>query len=80
MHQRRKNSWTLALKKAGLRYRKPYTTRHTFAAWMLLFKPPLQVCALMGHSSKKMVYEVYGSYVDGLEEEQAQIRSYLGEA
>jgi len=75
----RKNSWTSALKRAGVPYRKPYTMRHTFAAWMLLIgKPPLEVVALMGHSSKKMVYETYGKFVKGLEKEKEEIRAYLG--
>jgi len=75
----RKNSWTSALKRAGVSYRKPYTMRHTFAAWMLLVgKPPLEVVALMGHSSKKMVYETYGKFVKGLEIEKEEIKAYMG--
>lgn len=33
---------------------------------------------LMGHGSKKMVYEVYGEYIDGLEEDACKILEYFG--
>ena len=32
----------------------------------------------MGHSSKKMIYDVYGNYVDGLEEDAGKILEYFG--
>jgi len=32
----------------------------------------------MGHSSRKIVYEVYGNYVDGLEKDAGQISDYFG--
>jgi integrase len=32
----------------------------------------------MEHSSKKMVYEVYGNYVEGLEEDAGRILEYFG--
>jgi integrase len=32
----------------------------------------------MGHGSKKMVYEVYGQYVEGLEQYMGKIREYYG--
>lgn len=32
----------------------------------------------MGHASKQMVYEVYGNYVEGLEEDAAGILNYFG--
>ncbi len=34
---------------------------------------------LMGHASKQMVYEVYGNYVEGLEEDAELIFEYFGE-
>ena len=33
---------------------------------------------LMGHGSKKMVYEVYGDYIEGLEEDAWKILAYFG--
>jgi integrase len=32
----------------------------------------------MGHSSKKMIYEVYGNYVEGLEKDTGKILEYFG--
>ena len=32
----------------------------------------------MGHGSKKMVYEVYGKYVEGLETDAGNILGYFG--
>jgi len=32
----------------------------------------------MGHASKKMIYEVYGRYVEGLEKDRLQILGYFG--
>ncbi|GAB4271370.1 MAG: hypothetical protein Kow0092_26100 [Deferrisomatales bacterium] len=40
---------------------------------------PRAWCASRGHGSKQMVYEVYGEYVEGLEQDAEAIRSYLGE-
>jgi len=75
----RKNAWTTALKKAGIKYRVPYSTRHTFAAWALtLNMNPNKLVNLMGHGSKKMVYEVYGRYVDDLETDAGKILEYFG--
>jgi integrase len=33
----------------------------------------------MGHASKQMVFEVYGNYVEGLEEDAEQIFEYFGQ-
>lgn len=75
----RKNQWTTALKKAGIAYKVPYTTRHTFAAWALALRmDPNKLVNLMGHGSKEMVYEVYGNYVEGLETDAGKILEYFG--
>ncbi|WP_052263395.1 tyrosine-type recombinase/integrase [Geobacter pickeringii] len=71
--------WTRALAKAGVKYRKPYTTRHTFAAWALAIRTDQnRVVNLMGHASKQMIYEVYGRYVEGLEKDRLKILAYFG--
>ena len=76
----RQNPWTTAFKKAGLDYKVPYTTRHSFAAWALtLGMDPNRLVSLMGHGSKQMIYEVYGKYVEGLEEDREKILAYFGE-
>jgi integrase len=75
----RKNPWTRALRKAGISYRVPYTSRHTFAAWALVAgMNPEKLVDLMGHSTKKMVYETYGKYVGGLETDGGMIKAYFG--
>lgn len=75
----RKNPWTTALKRAGIDYRVPYSTRHTFAAWALTIgMDPNKLVKRMGHGSKKMVYEVYGNYVEGLETDADKILEYFG--
>ena len=75
----RKNPWTSALKKAGIPYKVPYTTRHSFAAWALTIRmDPNKLVNLMGHGSKEMIYEVYGNYVEGLETDAGKILEYFG--
>jgi len=32
----------------------------------------------MGHGSKKMIYDVYGNFVEGLEEDAGKILDYFG--
>ena len=75
----RKNPWTRDFKKAELCSKVPYSMRHTFAAWALTLRmDPNKLVNLMGHSSKKMVYEVYGNYVEGLETDAGMILNYFG--
>jgi len=71
--------WVQAMKASGIPYRKPYTTRHTFAAWSLTIGcDPNRLVALMGHASKQMIYEVYGRYTEGLEKDRQIIQDYFG--
>lgn len=60
----RKKAWVPTLKKAGVRYRNPYQTRHTFAtrhisAGVNLF----WLCGQMGHKGPEMLFRNYGSYL-----------------
>ncbi|MCP4718198.1 MAG: tyrosine-type recombinase/integrase [Desulfobacteraceae bacterium] len=71
--------WRTAIKRADVPYRVPYTMRHSFAAWSLALDiHPNRLVKLMGHGSKKMVYEVYGKYVEGLENDNGKIQEYFG--
>lgn len=71
--------WKQALLSAGVPHRPFYSIRHSFAAWSLLIGVnPSRLVRLMGHGSKKMVYDVYGDYVDGLENEYEDILKYMG--
>lgn len=74
-----KDIWTKAAKASGITDKVPYSLRHSFAAWSLTLRiDPNKLVRLMGHGSKKMVYEVYGDYIEGLEEDFWQILDYFG--
>lgn len=49
-----------------LEYRRPYNMRHTYATNMLYrnLVTPVQLAQLLGHSSTKMIYEVYVQYIN----------------
>lgn len=56
----RKTLWTYVLKRAGVRYRKPYQTRHTYASMMLSAgEHPMWVAKQMGHADWTMIARVY---------------------
>lgn len=56
--------WTIILRKAGVRYRNPYQTRHTFASTLLMNgEPELLVARLLGHTTVEMVRRSYGKYI-----------------
>jgi integrase len=56
--------WAPTLEAAGLPYRPMIQTRHSFATTALSAgESPLWISTTMGHSTAKMVLEVYGKYV-----------------
>jgi integrase len=60
----RKTMWTPALKRAGVRYRNPYQTRHTYASMMLSSgEHPMWVASQMGHADWTMIARVYGRWM-----------------
>ena len=60
--------WKPALKKAGLKPRSLYQTRHTFATLMLDGgELPGWVQKMMGHESLKVILERYYSYIKNYE-------------
>lgn len=60
----RKTMWAHAVKKAGVRYRRPYQTRHTYASMMLSAgEHPMWVAQQMGHSDWTMIARVYGRWM-----------------
>lgn len=62
--QMRKGSWIPTLLRAGVRYRYPYQTRHTFASRLLMAgEPELLVAALLGHKTVEMIRRSYGKYI-----------------
>jgi len=59
--------WTRAMGKSGLRYRRMYETRHTFASWALASgESPEWVARTLGHVDTTMVYRTYGRYIPNL--------------
>jgi integrase len=60
----RKTLWQYALKKVGVRYRRPYQTRHTYASMMLSAgEHPMWVAKQMGHADWTMIARVYGRWM-----------------
>lgn len=60
----RKIVWTPALKRAGIKYRNPYQTRHTFASMLLSRgENPMYVAQQMGHKDWSMIIKVYGRWI-----------------
>jgi integrase len=53
-------------RKAGVRRRNQYQTRHSYASNMLMTgENPLFVAHQMGHKNVKMLFEVYAKYIPG---------------
>lgn len=60
----RKTLWVHALKKAGVRYRNPYQTRHTFASMMLMAgESVMWVSAQMGHTDWTFTARTYSRFI-----------------
>ncbi|CAI8842097.1 Arm DNA-binding domain-containing protein [Pseudomonas viridiflava] len=65
----RKTMWAHAVKKAGVRYRRPYQTRHTYASMMLSAgEHPMWVAGQMGHSDWTMIARVYGRWMPSVDQ------------
>lgn len=60
----RKKAWVPTLKKAGIRYRNPYQTRHTFATRHISQGTNLfWLAKQMGHKGPEMLFRHYGGYL-----------------
>lgn len=60
----RQGTWLPALRKAKVRYRNPYQTRHTYASMMLTAgESPMWVAQQMGHKDWTMIAKVYGKWI-----------------
>lgn len=58
------DSWDAAMKRAGIRRRKAYQSRHTYACWSLSAGAnPSFIANQMGHASAQMVFNVYGAWM-----------------
>jgi integrase len=60
----RNRVWNEAIKRAALKYRNPYQTRHTFASLMLeQGEDPAWVARMLRHTTMKMLYTRYGKFI-----------------
>ena len=67
----RKTAWTPALKRAQVRHRPAYQTRHTFASMLLSAGvEPMYVAAQMGHRDWGMIRKVYGRWLPEFSKDQ----------
>lgn len=58
------NTWDAAMRRAGIRHRKAYQSRHTYACWSLSAGAnPNFIANQMGHSDAKMVFQLYGAWM-----------------
>lgn len=56
--------WDLSIKRSGIRHRKSYQTRHTFACWSLTAGAnPSFIASQMGHADAQMLFQVYGKWM-----------------
>lgn len=66
--------WEAAVKRAGIRRRNPYHTRHTFACWLLSAGAnPSFIASQLGHENAQMVFEVYGAWIEELSGDQVRM-------
>jgi integrase len=75
----RRSYWTPALKALGIRYRKPYNTRHTYATMMLMAGMTPAFCAKQLGHSVEMFLRTYSKWLDGGQDdlEMARIEAAL---
>ncbi|MCE9870310.1 MULTISPECIES: site-specific integrase [Hafniaceae] len=58
------DNWDKTLKRAKLRHRKAYQSRHTYACWSLSAGAnPAFIATQMGHTSAQMLFNVYGDWI-----------------
>lgn len=70
------HSWhakfTKIMKRAGVRHRRPYQTRHTYACWSLTAHGNLAFIAKqMGHKDYSMLVKVYARWIDSESQDEA---------
>lgn len=67
-------TWESAIKRAGIKHRKAYQSRHTYACWSLAAGAnPSFIANQMGHANAQMVYNVYGAWMSDNNQSQVAI-------
>ncbi len=73
----RTGAWIPALRKAGVRYRYPYQTRHTYATMHISNGANhFWLAGQLGHSSPDMLYRHYGSYIEAYDKSKQTSREH----
>lgn len=65
----RRSYWTPTLKRLGIRYRRPYNMRHTYATIMLMAGMNHSFCAKQLGHSVEMFQRTYSKWIDGQQDE-----------
>lgn len=79
----RDHYWKPALRRCGIRYRRAYQTRHTYATSALMGGVnPAYIARQMGHRSARMLFSVYAKWIDLADRgrERAKLDAALGGA
>lgn len=74
--------WRPALRACGIRWRRAYQTRHTYATNALAAGAnPAYIARQMGHKNAKMLFSVYAKWIDGADRgrEKAKIEAMLAQ-
>lgn len=76
----RDNYWYPTLKRLGIRRRRPYSTRHTYATVALMAGlNPSYIARQLGHTNPRMLFEKYAKWIDGADKgsERAKLQAAL---
>jgi len=74
----RRSYWTPILKRLGLRYRRPYQMRHTYATEMLMSGLKPAFCAKQLGHSVEVLLRVYAKWVDGERDDEEMAKLEAG--
>lgn len=77
----RDHYWTPTLKRLGIRHRRAYNTRHTFATTALMAGVnPAYIAHQLGHANTKMLFEKYARWIGGADKgvERRALEAALG--
>ena len=70
----RRSFWTPTLKRLGIRYRRPYNMRHTYATVMLMAGMNHSFCARQLGHSVAVFQTTYTKWIDGIQDDQEMAR------
>jgi len=77
----RDHYWKPTLKRLGIRHRRAYSTRHTYATTALMAGVnPAYIARQLGHANTKMLFEKYARWIDGADKgaERRALETALG--